>query len=102
MQVEGIGQISAPNTSPRIFAETGDLEFLGTHRDHWSWARLLFLSTCAIMYAMRLRERHLALHRGGGGWLEFFDEKVNREWVTYPCPLSLKLGEHTFTHANIP
>ena len=37
MQVEGIKRLSAPNVHPRVFAETGDLEFLGRHRDHWSW-----------------------------------------------------------------
>ena len=48
MQVEGIKRLSAPNVAPRVFAETGDLEFLGRHGP-LELGEMFFLSTCAIV-----------------------------------------------------
>ena len=86
MRVEGVKRLSAPNVAPRVFAKTGDLEFLGRHRDHWSWARLFFLSTCAIGFRMRSGDSESVTWRciGEGGWLEFFNEKNQQRMGRVP------------------
>ena len=70
----------------------GDLDFLGRQRDHWSWARLFFLSTCAIVSRMWPGDSESVTWRciGEGVWLEFFDEQINKEWVAYPLSPFLK------------
>ena len=86
MHVEGIKHITAPNIRVRVFAKTNDLEFLGKHREHWGWVHLFFLSVCVGVYRMGSGdcESFTWCCVREGGWLEFFDEKINKEWVAYP------------------
>ena len=100
MHVEGIRRITAPNTSPRTFAETSDLDILGRYRDHWSGTQLFFPSTCAIFFCMRSSDSESVTWRciGKGGWLVFFDEKVNKEWVAYPLSPFLE-GRRKYVYA---
>ena len=64
---------------------------------------MFFLSVCAVVYTMRSGGSESVTWAcvGIGGWLEFFNEKVNKEWVAYPLsPLfeTICLFPHTPQH----
>ena len=104
LQVRAIDKATAHLAAPRIWAAGADVERLGRCRHHWAWARTFFAVACAAVYALRVGD--VARFSWDGiatpGWLTFWDQKVNAEWVDVPLSPFLEQWRAYIAHLRRP